>query len=491
MRRASGSPRGTVAAASALAAAAIAPLVLVATGQAPAAAGLISLTAVLAALFWALRSHVAGLLLVFLAVAGATTVLTGPRLNLGGSGAAGDGADVVGRWTAAGGFDEDLPIMVHIVLDEMMSTGAITDDFEGGTATREQLYAFGDDHRFRTFDSVYSRRYYSGVSLPHMMNAEFDGQTANADLPAAIQGVVADNSYFRAMAVRGYRTAVFQSAVINFCESPEVALCETFQSFDPAEDPTPSMGAGKQALALSETALRTFEPGYLPHYGLELLNAAWGMGRRESIVEGTAGRFDPHGFVRWFDRFGTFVEGVPRGTHVFAHFVVPHAPYLLSDTCEVGGRIGAGYSLVRQFPDESRRPAARLGYYADYLRQVSCVATKLDGLMRRLSSVESFADATFVIHGDHGSRISNGFVAADLKPQDLVDNFATYFAVRAPGMEPGIDCHFTSLPQAFSSIMGGAAAGGDPLPVLVRTAATGDPAAIEMPMPVFGCAAEP
>lgn len=470
----------------------VAPPLLVRFGMAPAAVCLVTVLVCMFWLFWAMRARAAGLMIVVLAVVLAGTVLSGPAPNLGADNGERNAVRLAAEWADGDRSRSDLPIVVHIVLDEMVSTGAMTDELDGGRALREALYESATAHGMRTFDSVYSRRYYSGVSLPNLMNAEFDGRTAASQLTSEIQEVVKDNAYFADMARRGYRTAVFQTAIMDFCASNDVRMCQTFRSFDPAEGIRLGRSTADRALSLSETLLRTYEPGYIAQFGLSVLSSVYGVGGGDARVQGSAGRYDPQGFVAWFNHFAAFVERAPRGTHVFAHFLVPHAPYLLGADCQVRGSVMTGYSLASRVPDENARRLARLRYYADYLRQAACVMSRIDVLLGRLDTIEAFRDATIVIHGDHGSRISNGFRIEDLGPRDLVDNYATYFAVRAPGVTPGVDCDFTSLPQVFRRLMGPpageAALDSAPLPVLVATRAAAG-ARVEVPMPRFGCAA--
>jgi hypothetical protein len=125
--------------------------------------------------------------------------------------------------------------------------------------------------------------------------------------------------------------------------------------------------------------------------------------------------------------------------------------------------------------------------------QLNCVRQKLDGLMSELEGIERFRDAKIIIHGDHGSRISIGDTLEDFTPRDFVDNYATFFAVRAPGVNPGVDCDFTSLPQIFRRYVGNhpglPSTTAAPLPVVVKSRQRRG-AAVEAPMPRFGCAAE-
>lgn len=471
----------------------IVPPLVVRLGWAPGSLCLLSLFACMVWLFWSIRARAAGVMLVFVVAAFAASVLSGPLPNLGSADPAGrDTLELAAEWAGSNDFRSDLPVVVHIVLDEMVSTGAMTDDLGDGHAIREALYASASAHGMRIFDSVYSRRYYSGVALPNLMNAEFEGRTDVSQLTSEIETVVEQNAYFAEMARRGYRTAVFQTAVMDFCKTPDVRFCQTFQSFDPAEGTRMGRSMNDRVLGLSETLLRTYEPGYLSNFGLDALSHVFGISSGDARVHGAAGRYDPQGFVAWFGHFAAFVERAPRGTHVYAHFLVPHAPYLLSQSCAVGGTVSTGYSLASQVPNESARDAARLRHYSDYFGQVACVGRKVDELLDRLDGIETFRDATIVIHGDHGSRISNGFQVEDLESRDLIDNYATYFAIRTPGLTPGTDCEFTSLPQIFRRFMNPDAAGTaeprGPLPVLVATRAA-EGARVEVPMPRFGCAA--
>jgi hypothetical protein len=116
----------------------------------------------------------------------------------------------------------------------------------------------------------------------------------------------------------------------------------------------------------------------------------------------------------------------------------------------------------------------------------------LDSFMAAIGQSENFRDAVIIIHGDHGSRISSGDTLEDYSQRDFVDNYATFFAVRSPAVQPGVDCEFVSLPEVFRRY---AARGvqtrprsAAPLPVIVQSRAAGN-AQVEAPMPPFGCAA--
>lgn len=465
----------------------LAPLALVYAGWLPPVAGPISVCAGVGLVYWWRRDRIDRVLLVFAGVLLLSTVVTSPLPKVLVERAGDDGAPLVGSFRSDRSFATELPVIVHVVFDEMLSTGAIDTSTPVGLAAQEQLIAVSDRHGLRTFDSVYSRYFFSGASLPNLMNAEFTGRTDTANRTSTNE-----NAYFDHLHARGYRTAVFQTSILNFCAHPGVEVCETFDSFAP--------GGGDDALDLRSrtatlwnTLLRVWEPSYTSRLGLWAVRRYYGLQDRPIGVSGTEGRFDVQRFPTWFDRFVAFVSEVPRGAHVFAHFLVPHAPYLLTSECLVSGARVNGYYLGRKVPDPAAREAARRDFTDLYLAQVQCVASKIDELLEAIAARPELADARVIIHGDHGSRISVGNVLEDYEPRDFVANYGTYFAVKAPGVPPGLDCEFLSLPEAFGRYIdpsGPRPPLDRPRPPVVVDTRAAEGRKVEASMPVFGCAAE-
>ena len=63
--------------------------------------------------------------------------------------------------------------------------------------------------------------------------------------------------------------------------------------------------------------------------------------------------------------------------------------------------------------------------------QMHCILNKLERLMAGLEETDRLDDATIVINGDHGSRISESLYVDYMNDGDLVANYAALFAVRA------------------------------------------------------------
>jgi hypothetical protein len=491
MNRSDSGVRIRLIAAAVIAGMVLTPPLLVLAGWAPPAVGALSAFGLALGAVMVLRRHAPALLLVCLTAALVATVLEQPWLNLSPSDVESDnGAALAQQWRRRGSFDESLPVVLHIVLDEMMSPGAIDPTLPGGEATRDAIYAFGERHGFRIFDSVYSRYFWSEGAMAAVLNADRLAMR-HSDTVATLAAGTTNNQHFSAMTARGYRTVVFQSANLDFCESPDVAMCETFRSFDPASARETLLDDRTRTVHLWDAFLRAYEPSYLSAAGRWALRRFYGLDQRDLAVLGVADRFDVQGFGPWFERYKAFVTHVPRGTHVFAHFLAPHGPYLLSESCMVGGAYDVGYFLNGRFPNPAEREAARRTYFESYFDQVRCVVSKLDGLMQAIEGAPALADAVVIIHGDHGSRISSGHEIDDLSARDFVDNYAAFFATKQRQATPGIDCTFLSLPEAFRQAVAGEGAtpqGAAPLPVLVGSR-SGEGVIVEAPMPLFGCAA--
>ncbi|HKR63686.1 MAG TPA: sulfatase-like hydrolase/transferase [Thermoanaerobaculia bacterium] len=464
-------------------------ILLIFSGLLPPVAGLAAVGLLVVSIFWFIRENLAPILLVFAGVLFLSVVVTHRAPKLRPDRIAADEGDALAKkWAVSGKFNDKLPIVVHLIFDEMMSPGAMTPELPGGAATRQSVLELGQKHGLRIYDSVYSRFFFSGISIPNMMNAEYTAHTKLAEMTLVQSGEHTANAYFDDMARRGYRTVVFQSALMNFCTNKNVDMCQTLDSFDPGAGDT-GLDARNQRASLWQTFVRAYEPSFMSQLGRALLHRAYGLRTDQVGVMGTADRYDAQRFPAWFDRFTRFAVTVPRGTHIFAHFMAPHSPYLLSERCVVSGQFEGGYYLAN-YP-KAEREARRRHYYEGYFAQFRCVERKLDDFLSAIEGLETYKDATIIIHGDHGSRISSGNVLEEYTPRDFIDNYAAFYAVKSPAAPAGVDCEFVSLPEIFRrtvAVPPPPPRTGPPLPVIVKGNAENEKR-VEAPMPRFGCAA--
>ena len=165
-------------------------------------------------------------------------------------------------------------------------------------------------------------------------------------------------------------------------------------------------------------------------------------------------RYDVQSFNLWFDEISKEITQTRGGEVFFTHFLTPHMPFLLNKNCDIKSIPWySTYNLkqIQKLNDKSFREARR-AYYKLYYEQVSCVFKKLTALMKRIENLKQFKNATIIIHGDHGSRISAGQFFEGLSDRDLVDNYSTLFSIRSPELKPGYDLRLVSIQRLFAEI---------------------------------------
>ena len=78
----------------------------------------------------------------------------------------------------------------------------------------------------------------------------------------------------------------------------------------------------------------------------------------------------------------------------------------------------------------------------------------MSAVFAKLKELGVYDEATIIVHGDHGSRIGEMPYIVDspdvYSDQDLLDNFATLLAIKAPGVAPGVRDEPVPLQQIFA-----------------------------------------
>ena len=101
-------------------------------------------------------------------------------------------------------------------------------------------------------------------------------------------------------------------------------------------------------------------------------------------------------------------------------------------------------------------PETRRRFYARYFQQVRCVRKALQEFFEGVQQIGVYDDATIIVHGDHGSRItlavSNRMYADLLTDDDFVDDYSTLFAVYGRGFDRGYDTSFRSVQALFAEL---------------------------------------
>lgn len=392
------------------------------------------------AVLWRLRTHAPKILAGVFGVIFATTIaFTTPPFDRLASTSALDVRKPVTHTQR-----EQLPVRVHLVFDEMTAAEAIDRRLENGEELYRRTRDFFSRNNFRLYGQVYSRFRATFRSLSSLVN--FDS-TSIEPLPKYTDGgerpdLIHTNAYFREAADMGYEIHVFQTRHFNFCSVLHVTKCETLNSYSPVSRFMLQRDFGFLSRTANLAAIMStaFSGSSVSHIVGTLLNKVGDFGAW----------FDTDAFPAWFDHVAQRIVEAPRGTVIFAHFLVPHAPYALDADCARKERIPMHYRASKAPRDETTWPAFRARYKARYYEQSLCIYRKLDELMHALDVSGRFDDAIFIIHSDHGSRISRSDHAEHMSERDVIANYATLFAIRKPDVPPGYDLELVSLQDVFA-----------------------------------------
>jgi hypothetical protein len=387
----------------------------------------------LTVLLWLLRRHAERIISLMAATVLASTLLL-PIVE----------SQQIRRAPAPPQAPSDLPLIVHLILDEHIGIDGLPAD----TTVRElqsDLRSFYYSNGFRVFEAAYSEHEDTDRSLGHLLNfsqGKYDDDLAGPGA-SGFQNGLSRNAYFARMRQLGYALQVYQTDFLQLCSQTESVSCHT----------SPATGLG----VLQDAPLRILEKvrlvagAYLSRSRLHTAATDWYDIARGTLE--TIGIDLPHSV--WFYRttplngmaamrqVAQALASATRGQLYFAHFMLPHWPHVYDADCAL--------LPVDRWEGLGGRPesqAARLAAYAGYGRQLRCTTRMIGEIVDAIpSSLRN--DAIVIVHGDHGSRLAladdqSSSVGVPTTDNDR-DSYSTLFAVRAPDIAAGPDRHFVPI----------------------------------------------
>lgn len=342
------------------------------------------------------------------------------------------------------GRSSDASLTVHLVLDGHIGIEGIPVDLAGGLETKEALLRFYERWGFRLYGGAYSPYLMTLNSVSSVLNGVVTEKdllnVENGRRPGRAYRLI-ENAYFRTVLESGRTIRVFQSDYVDYCDYAQapVESCHTY----PVSSINALAGAEVGAVAKARLILDSFL-------------------RRKSISGKFYGSFVERPFyssVAARDVFIALRDDIlanPRGNLFFGHMMLPHDPYVWDQQCRIRPDTRQWMSRRPDHADLTTLGTAeyRKKAYADYFEQVHCVTKLLDALFTSMDEEGLMQDATIIIYGDHGSRITlrDPIIAyRDLATKsDYVDSFSTLFAIRTPGTEPGYSSELRPLPNLFA-----------------------------------------
>lgn len=379
---------------------------------------------------------------------------------------------------------DEKPPTVYIIMDEMIGLNGIDTSIEGGQQTYDLTRAVFEKHGFRIYPRAFSRHFFTKVSIPALLN--FDENDASVDNSRYTDNkehlTIKQNAFFEQFSAQGFPISVYQSGHVNFC-TRVVSECHSFPSFNAESKYTKHIDAD----VVRKANIGVIRSIYLQSYFMAPLLPLFSDVADEPDMDDHPAYFDLHGFGNWFDEFADSLKDAKPGSLHFAHFLMPHGPALLNENCVINNNWESPYYLKEQNElSEDAFQKRRDWFYQLYFKQMQCGVKKLDRLLTSLEADPKFQNATIVIHGDHGSRISSGKFIENAGPRDFIDNYSAFYAIRKKGLSAGLDDQSISVQRLTKLHFSGKAEselGDAELSVMVHSKA--DPAGVKASIPAI------
>ena len=377
---------------------------------------------------------------------------------------------LVERGGAASG-DETLPPVVHIVLDGHNALAGLRG--EGAGALRAEIGETWTGRGFHVHARAYSQYYDAWNGIAALANFDLPDRDS-VWLDSAVRAgdrrrpALAAAAYIEHLAGRGYAVSVHQTDRLDLCAGAAVASCVTWHGASPG-----SAAALDLPFAVKFALLQGL---YLERSGLyRALRRAWAgaatplaarLGIAAPAPFRTAARIDSLAAPAMGARLAADLRAGGPGRAWIVHFPAAAPPWAWNGACVLDPERARWLG-----PYDDALPAPRRNDAGGRERrrereaaQLACAHRRLAEIIDAVDETPALAGATIIVHGSHGGHV----VAHEpslwheglARPDDFVDGFSTFLAVRAPGVAAGVDDRPVPLQAAFPTFFGLPPAGG-------------------------------
>ncbi len=354
--------------------------------------------------------------------------------------------------------NSDLPVILHLVLDEHIGLAGMNDRQPGGERLAQDLEAFYTGYGFRLFGQAYSQYFNTQMSLASTLNFDSDPRGDAYLEKGRGKWTLRANRYFSELRKRGYKARIYQTNYMDFCQATEIVVesCAVYNPDKFVPDSVAQLPAVERVLLLANmyySSIATIR--FLKFAGASLSAHLEGYGLELPGLGLWHGRLGPIAVLPTLERLADDLSRPSGGTLYFAHLMIPHYPYVLRSDCRIRTPISSWE--LRSLRDGMNTPESRRVRYAAYYDQIRCTLRKLTTLFDAMKAAGSYETAIILIHGDHGSRIGLIDPTAEnlsrLTPDDYIDSFSTLFAAKVPGLTPGIDAEASPISVILPNLL--------------------------------------
>lgn len=350
------------------------------------------------------------------------------------------------------------PPVIYVVMDELMGVEGLSSAPQpGGKNLANKMREAFLSRGFRVYGKAFSRYAMSTMSIGTAINFAPNDNRAIDVYRDTIHGLFEEPRLFKNMAEDNRSIHVFNGSNdnrFNFCKSDNITACETFKLLRPMSEALEI--SGLNALQFYWDILDI--PGTFTSKIRRFIFS-------KSILLKVGIRYI--GFHDWMANISQYIISLKESNFVFIHILLPHSPYILNSECKIRNlehleTTEDPYNLTQKYKLTGREfNEKRELNYSLYFPQAECAIKEVVRFIDILDDSPQFLNATIIITGDHGSRISAGhrWIAADKKfeqfsTQDLIDNHSAMFAIRGPEIVPEYDLRHTSIQRLTAEYLG-------------------------------------
>src|SRR5687767_113516 len=131
------------------------------------------------------------------------------------------------------GEKRELPVVLHLVLDEHIGLAGLPQDVPESAGFERWLTDAYVGEGFRVHAGAYSQYFYTRHSIANLLNFSAGAEP----WPHLAKGrshpnILTDSAYFRHLSALGYRLHVYQSDYLDYCRIPGIAYaaCSTYRA---------------------------------------------------------------------------------------------------------------------------------------------------------------------------------------------------------------------------------------------------------------------
>lgn len=352
---------------------------------------------------------------------------------------------------SVGSTASNKPSIVHLVLDEHISVRAISDHAPDSKVIGV-IRSFYQRNGFELFGAAVSKYFWSTDSLPNLMN--FTSKSQRRSYFNNEPFSLSENRYFNLLNHAGYKINVYQSSYLDYCapDDAEINKCVTYSANSIRNIANENLSVTTKALlivisqhTLNENLTVTAVRHYCDKLRPKFTNVKFPCKSEGPITSTLASSLQ-------LPRIMEDVISNPTGHLFFAHLLVPHYPYVYNSACHLKNHfidwLGKNALAAQESEDEE---SAELSKHLD---QVECLYVQLQSFINGLKRKGFYDRLVFIVHGDHGARISLQTESNSHDPQIqinyIIKNYSTIYATKTSSQSAGYESKLLPLDTLFA-----------------------------------------